>query len=104
MASSSGSSASLGPTDLLHQIPGTRGSYDVNDWRKRAVCRGLDPEMFHPAQGAVVQAQAARAVCRTCPVADECLESALVNGEHIGIWGGTTEKERIRIRRQRRAA
>ena len=34
----------------------------------------------------------------------ECLEYALRNGEKFGIWGGMSERERRRIRRQRALA
>ena len=37
-------------------------------------------------------------------VRDECLEFALQNGEKFGIWGGLSERERRRIRRQRAQA
>ena len=32
---------------------------------------------------------------------DECLEYALANGEKFGIWGGLSERERRKLRRQR---
>ena len=35
---------------------------------------------------------------------DDCLEYALANGEKFGIWGGMSERERRRVRRQRAAA
>ncbi|MSV47481.1 MAG: WhiB family transcriptional regulator, partial [Actinobacteria bacterium] len=34
----------------------------------------------------------------------DCLEYALANGEKFGIWGGLSERERRRIRRQRALA
>jgi len=34
-------------------------------------------------------------------VREDCLEYALLNGEKFGIWGGMSERERRRIRRQR---
>jgi WhiB family redox-sensing transcriptional regulator len=37
-----------------------------------------------------------------CPVCISCLEHALASRERDGVWGGTTEKERRRIIRQRR--
>lgn len=63
-------------------------------------CRGLDPQMFFPEQGDHVGSQAARAVCHGCPCRDACLEWAIAH-ESSGIWGGTTETERRRIRKQR---
>ena len=44
---------------------------------------------------------AAKEVCRGCEVRHDCLEFALQNGEKFGIWGGLSERERRRIRRQR---
>jgi hypothetical protein len=35
-----------------------------------------------------------------CDVPLDCLEYALANGERYGIWGGLTERERTRLRRQ----
>jgi WhiB family redox-sensing transcriptional regulator len=43
-------------------------------------------------------------VCRGCIVRAQCLEYALVNSEKFGIWGGMSERERRRIRRQRSLA
>ena len=44
----------------------------------------------------------AKAVCGECPVRVACLDHALGYGEKAGVWGGTTERERRRILRQRR--
>ena len=35
---------------------------------------------------------------------DECLEFAIVSSEKFGIWGGMSERERRKIRRQRAVA
>ena len=37
-------------------------------------------------------------------VREDCLEYALTNSEKFGIWGGMSERERRRIRRQRALA
>jgi WhiB family redox-sensing transcriptional regulator len=68
-------------------------------WQTEAACRGLDPDLFFPVWGA--SATEAKAVCATCPVAAECLEFALANGEHFGIWGGVPERQRRTMRRDR---
>ncbi len=65
-------------------------------------CRGMDPDLFFPDRGESLAP--AQAICAECIVADECLEYALVNGERFGVWGGTSERERRRIRRRRREA
>jgi len=65
-------------------------------------CRGTDPDVFFPDRGESLEP--AKQVCAGCVVRDECLEHALRNGERFGVWGGTSERERRRIRRQRRTA
>lgn len=69
-------------------------------WRKRAACRGIDPEVFYPATDE--EAGEAKAICAVCPVLEACLEHALACREREGVWGGATERERRRIVRQRR--
>jgi WhiB family redox-sensing transcriptional regulator len=68
-------------------------------WRRHAACRGLDQNLFYPERGEDVRV--ARAVCATCPVIGECLEHALTWPETLGIWGGTTVRERRVMRRGR---
>lgn len=41
----------------------------------------------------------AKAVCADCPVVRACLEWALESNQQDGIWGGTDEGERRRLRR-----
>jgi WhiB family transcriptional regulator, redox-sensing transcriptional regulator len=69
-------------------------------WRKRAACRGIDPEVFYPDSDE--EAEEAKVVCGMCPVRETCLEFALAHREREGVWGGATERERRRIVRQRR--
>ena len=68
-------------------------------WQERANCLGVDPDLFFPERGA--STREAKAVCRGCEVRDDCHEYALANGEKFGIWGGLSERERRRVRRQR---
>jgi WhiB family transcriptional regulator, redox-sensing transcriptional regulator len=70
-------------------------------WRKLAACQGIDPEIFYPASDED-DAWEAKAICSECPVRQACLEHALAHREREGVWGGTTERERRRIHRQRR--
>lgn len=71
-------------------------------WQDQANCLGVDPDLFFPERGA--STREAKAVCAGCEVKDDCLEYALRNGEKFGIWGGLSERERRRIRRQRALA
>ena len=67
-------------------------------WTERAACAALPADMFFPARGHEVET--AKAVCRECPVCDDCLDAALRRGEKFGIWGGASERERRVMRRQ----
>jgi WhiB family redox-sensing transcriptional regulator len=67
-------------------------------WWERGACVGHDPELFFPDN--TVDQAAALAVCRRCPVRAECLDHALTH-EKFGVWGGTGQRERARLRRQR---
>jgi WhiB family redox-sensing transcriptional regulator len=71
-------------------------------WQDFANCLGVDPDLFFPERGA--STKEAKEVCRGCVVREDCLEYALANGEKFGIWGGMSERERRRIRRQRALA
>jgi WhiB family redox-sensing transcriptional regulator len=66
-------------------------------WRDAAACRGLDPAMFVTERGA--DAETAKAVCVTCPVKAECLAYALTSPTILGVWGGTSGRERRTMRR-----
>lgn len=82
----------------MQDIPLTGPTLD-DDWQDQANCLGVDPDLFFPERGA--STREAKEVCRGCVVRLECLEFALQNGEKFGIWGGLSERERRRIRRQR---
>ncbi len=72
-------------------------------WRPRAACRDTDPDLFFPVGTtgpAVEQIENAKAVCRECDVARACLEFALSTNQDAGIWGGTSEEERRKLRKQ----
>ena len=73
------------------------------DWRFEAACLSHDPELFFPigdSGPAVMQIQQAKAICRGCPVMQECLSWALDSGQDSGVWGGMSETERLALRRR----
>jgi len=72
----------------------------THHWRQYARCLGADPDLFYPSGDD--PAEAAKAICRVCPVREPCLEHAITAREKQGVWGGLTEKERRRLVRQRR--
>lgn len=69
-------------------------------------CATTDPEIFFPEKGAKGQStyvvNAARRMCAGCPYKQPCLEWAVEHDE-MGIWGGTTAKERRVHRRARKS-
>lgn len=66
---------------------------DDRTWRSHAGCRTVPREVFFPVNTRITSAETrtALAICRQCPVREECLASAVRNREYYGIWGGTTE-------------
>ena len=71
-----------------------------DNWADHAACRGLDPTIFYPMSDE--DAEGAKAICAACPVQAPCLEFAIELRERNGVWGGATERERMRIIRRRR--
>ena len=75
----------------------------LTDWRETARCKEMDPDLFFPVGTtgpALLQIEAAKAVCRQCNVNQECLQYALDSNQEYGIWGGLTEEERRYMRRE----
>lgn len=80
----------------------------MTGWRGAAACRETDPELFfpedlpHPRRAR--RTAEAKAVCAGCPVAGECLDTALRAPElydRHGVFGGLTARERRDVRRRR---
>jgi WhiB family transcriptional regulator, redox-sensing transcriptional regulator len=84
-------------------------------WQLSAACLGLflatGEDLFFPPDnpggpkagkgitGEKERIDKARTICSTCPVKKECLDYAIKNECH-GFWGGTTDSERKKIRRE----
>jgi WhiB family redox-sensing transcriptional regulator len=66
-------------------------------WQDQALCARTDSEAYfeHPTSAAK------RRCLSECPVRQECLEFALDTGA-VGMWGGTSPKERRKIKAERR--
>ena len=83
----------------------TRESSEPRVWRTGAACRDTNPDLFFPVGQtgpAIDHIARAKSVCSSCAVQVECLEYALMTNQDAGIWGGLTEDERRKIRRERR--
>lgn len=75
----------------------------MDNWRSSAACRTEDPDLFFPigtSGPALMQTEQAKAVCRSCPVREQCLQWALETGQSLGVWGGTSETERRALKRR----
>ncbi|MGH2705387.1 MAG: WhiB family transcriptional regulator [Actinomycetota bacterium] len=77
-----------------------------SDWRHDAACQDIpDPDIFFPIGStgpALEQVEAAKRICRTCPVRAQCLTWALDTNQETGVWGGLSEEERRELVRAMR--
>jgi WhiB family redox-sensing transcriptional regulator len=90
-----GASATPGPVRFLD----TLGEDKPKRWVASAACRGLNPDLFFVERGDTTGYREAKAICATCPVRADCLGYAMASPrEAFGIWGGTSEKQRRRLR------
>jgi WhiB family redox-sensing transcriptional regulator len=81
--------------------------WDKEDWRTAAACRSTEPDMFFPigSTGNALDAIAsAKRVCNACEAINPCLDFALATNQESGVWGGTSEDERRKLRKQWLAA
>lgn len=100
------------PEDIVALSSSRSLSLANDDWRDHAACLDTDPDLFFPVGTtgpAIEQIANAKAVCNTCEAKDPCLEFALTTNQDSGVWGGTSEEERRKLRRawvarQRRAS
>lgn len=76
----------------------------MGEWQNDAQCRDIVPEELERFFGSDIEQRAVtQEYCADCPVKDECLEYAIANSERMGVWGGTTVKQRNKlIQRYRR--
>jgi WhiB family redox-sensing transcriptional regulator len=76
--------------------------WDADDWRIAAACRDVEPDLFFPigsTGSAMAKIEAAKRVCRECEAIEPCLEFALATNQESGVWGGTAEDERRKLRK-----
>jgi WhiB family redox-sensing transcriptional regulator len=71
-------------------------------WHARAACRGEDVSTFILERGQ--SDKAAQRVCASCPVRGECAGYAMADPELVGVWGGTSGRQRRAMREGQRAA
>lgn len=66
-------------------------------WQEDASCIEVGTEMFFQETGGAPP-DAVRELCAACPVQTQCLNMALNDSHLMGVWGGTSERERILMR------
>jgi hypothetical protein len=84
----------------------------IDELPRGGTCVGQDPEIWFPMadksqpgqfsqnyRKAREDTETAKKICSTCKIKTECLSYALYH-EMFGIWGGATERERHKIRKQ----
>lgn len=69
------------------------------EWQVAGACRttGSNDFFAHDAERGrqrLGRDERAKALCRTCPVIEQCLQHAMSVREPYGVWGGTTPEER----------
>lgn len=83
------------PTNLLTIVGKPPWFYDRPD----RACAGIPTSVFFPDGGGA--SEAAQQICMPCPFKADCLRFALDNDVE-GVWGGTGQNERARMRARRR--
>ena len=84
----------------LSKLWGLFQSGDGLSWQHKALCSQTDPEAFFPEKGG--STRDAKRVCAQCEVREQCLDWAIEHDERFGIWGGMSERERRRYKKERR--
>ena len=82
--------------------------YAPAPWQRRSLCRRLPLDLTDPLffgtekrqapEDLIVAVETARRVCNVCPVQRECLTHALAFDMRYGVWGGTSGKQREKMR------
>ena len=77
-----------------------------DEWKLRALCREVDPDLFFPegpANTIHMRFREAVSVCAKCEVRSECYEYALRTDQRDGIWGGHYASQIQKAKRKARA-
>lgn len=75
---------------------------ELPEWSD-AVCASIGGDFWFPEVGESDVAKFAKQVCQGCPIQEPCLEYAIAEHTEVGIWGGLTGRERVRLRLSREA-
>lgn len=90
-------------------MTGTQGMFMRRDyrptdtsWHHQGACQDADDRLFyHPenerGSTRAARANAAKQICRDCPVRQLCRDESLATREQHGTWGGLSEDERAAL-------
>jgi WhiB family redox-sensing transcriptional regulator len=87
--------------EVESSVADARGREAMADWRSGGACFGRNDDAMFPETNRE-QREAAQLCLLACPVREECLSYALRADERWGVWGGTTEAERAKLRQAMR--
>jgi WhiB family redox-sensing transcriptional regulator len=66
----------------------------TSQWMEEGICNYENRKLFYSLL--IREQREAVKICQQCPIIDKCREYAIKNNE-IGVWGGTTEKQRRKL-------
>lgn len=73
----------------------------LGEWVEQAACRrSHDPDYWFEYVADSAETVVALNTCHSCPVRRQCLSYAMDNLMELGVWGGTTWRQRIAMARQ----
>ena len=76
-------------------VVNNQSSPEEMSWKMSAACDSDTADLFFSNDPSLLKR--ARAICRTCEVAEECLAHAIRHNERHGIWGGKSRRERLEL-------
>jgi WhiB family redox-sensing transcriptional regulator len=71
-------------------------------WLADAACKDSDPDLFFPQGDTEARNRQAFAICRGCPVWEQCREWGFASGDRFATLGGVTSRQRARIVNKRK--
>jgi len=91
-----GKGSSRGTYDYVNLLIDFKLNDQDTDWQELAACKEQTLELFfHEPRGNPGRIHdAAKEICRSCPVRQRCLDWACTNEIWHGVWGGLTASER----------
>lgn len=83
---------------LIPAMTGYRPTPEPEAWRTRANCAQFAPEDFFPTGRQGRYREEVKDACRSCPVRDQCLQTALDSPwPPHGLWAGLSSREVERL-------